>query len=237
MELLVHCIGDLHGGGEIGIAQQQRHRLESAEIDRGVALDHGPVGNQADIGGIHFLPVGAGAGGVSSQNKRSLRLGVDLSIRAVQRAHQQHAAFEAAGIANGRNGHVELAPGRANGGSDAVIKTAATFFTTTAVLAGISTPIFCMALASVCTVKMVCCVSPVPRRPDHQAVAHQHVVSHTFNTGDVPHQDLAIGIIRERHRRQHRQHNDDAPAAKEPWTGSRMRSRCVIQASSSIRIQ
>ena len=136
--------------------------LRSTEVSRSTMRS---LGNQADVGGVHFLAVGAVARGIAAHHQRPLRLGVDLAIRAVQRAHQQHAAFQAAGIADGRNGDVQ--PGarprkrRQRRGN----KDRRHILDHDCADGEISTPIFCMALASVCTVKLVCCVSPVPRRP------------------------------------------------------------------------
>jgi len=110
LKLPVHRFRDLRCGRKIRIPQQQRHCLESLEIHGCVALDD-CRGNHADVGSS--LPSGSRHRQRRiSHHQRSLRLGIDLSIRTTQRAHQQDAAFEAAGIANGRNGHVELRAGR-----------------------------------------------------------------------------------------------------------------------------
>ena len=136
-----------------GIAQEQRNGLEIVQIHSGVALDNSAVGNGADRGRIDFLAVRAVAGGVTTHNQRSLRFGIYLAIRAVERTQQQHAAFEALGVACRGDRNIQFAlPGARKEEAIAVTKTAATFLTST-VPGEMSTPIFCMALARVCTVK------------------------------------------------------------------------------------
>ena len=131
LKFVVDGIGDLLGGSEVGIAQQQRNGLEFVQVDRRVALDDAAIRN-ARRQWWNSLPCRwAVARRVSAHHQRSLRLGIDLAIGAMQRAHQQHAAFEALGIADRGNRHVELRAGPRKWRQRAVIKTAATFFTST----------------------------------------------------------------------------------------------------------
>ena len=92
-------------------------------------------------------------------------------------------------------------PGRAKGGSVAVTKTAATFFTTTTPGA-ICTPIRCSELASVCTVKKVCCVSPVRSQANRQAITDQLIVAHALNLRYVANHHLVVRFGREERKRE-----------------------------------
>src|SRR6202042_192590 len=81
---------------------------EAADVHRGVALYDGSIGNQAYGGGVHLLSVGAVARRISTQDQRPLRLGIDLSVGTVQRAHQQHSTLKALGITNRGYGDIQF---------------------------------------------------------------------------------------------------------------------------------
>ena len=152
MKFLVDGIRDLPGRGEIGIAQEQGDGLEIVQIDRRVAFDNAAIGNGADGGRIDFLAILAVARRISAHDQRPLSLRIDLAIGSMESAQQEHAAFEALGIAGRGDGYVQLRSGARKRRKGCGNKDRRDILDLT-MPGEISTPILCMALARVCTVK------------------------------------------------------------------------------------
>jgi hypothetical protein len=60
---------------------------------------------------VELLDVSVDVDGVSANDQRALRLGIDVSVRAIERRHQEQTALKRTGIASGRGGDVQLGSG------------------------------------------------------------------------------------------------------------------------------
>ena len=66
---------------------------------------------------VDGLPRAAGGIGTGTTDQQvALRDGIDLPVRAFERRHNQRAAAQALGVADGRDGDVNLLPGAGKGG-------------------------------------------------------------------------------------------------------------------------
>ena len=109
-ELFVDDLGDAGCSGEVLIAELQpdvRRRLHG----RRDAFDARAIRHAADGRMVNGLVVSAAAGHKSAGHNRPLGDGIDLPVGSAERRHQQQAALEIAGIADGRGCNVDFRAG------------------------------------------------------------------------------------------------------------------------------
>ncbi len=107
--------GHALGGMEVGIVQYHADGVHLLQVERHRPLHQRPAGNARGGGVVELLGVAPRGGHVAAQHQGSLRLGVDLPVRPVERGHQQDASFERSRIAGRGNRYVHLVAGAAEG--------------------------------------------------------------------------------------------------------------------------
>ena len=184
-EACVDDLGDAARRGEIGVVQHQADAAHLVELEADFALDDGaggdaPRGRNA-LGHRRALALG----GEAARGDGALRDRVNLAIGAEQRRHQQGAALQALGIAERRDLHVDAATLAGEGRQGARHHHRRDIGCAQAVVAGIDAePLEHADQAFAREDRLIECVAGAVEA-DHQAIAHQHVVAHALEIGDV----------------------------------------------------
>ena len=121
----------------------------------------------------------------SSHRHRPLGGGIHLAVSAIERSQQQQSAFDALGVADRRDRHVDGGAGAGEGREVRGDKDGGDIFYVCAVVGGICAPMRWRMLARVWVVKTVCWLSPVSVSPDHHAIANQGILAYAFDGREV----------------------------------------------------
>ena len=127
-ETQVHRFRNPRRGREIRLVQEE-FQLLAVQFRGGFALDQGPFRDTAHGGMVDSLLVAGLPGHESAGDHGPLRHGIHLAVRAFQAGEEQQPALQVVASPMAATVTSIRAPGRANGGSVAVIMAAAVFLT------------------------------------------------------------------------------------------------------------